>query len=268
MANNNPRTPNRPGQRSAQTPNRKIFYTVLAAIVLAGAGTIIYLKQNQDSVAPQSNPTLDAMRQNYANAGPPQPYVLGDSTAKVTIEEFADFECPSCGRFATITEPDVRKTFVLSGKVLYKYYDFPLPMHKNTQAASMAAACANEQGKFWEMHDALFGGQDQWGLSADETGTEVTDDPKPIFAGYARTIGLNTTQWEQCFDSKKYQGRVDANAAEALRRNVESTPTFYVNGHKAEGAMSFDEMKKLVDAAAQDDAPSAADSAMNNIIKH
>jgi len=266
MANNNPRTPNRPAT-SSPAPARKAFYTILVAIVLIGAGTIIYLKNNQNKPATeQSNPTLDAMRRNYANAGPPQPYVLGDTTAPVVIEEFADFECPSCGRYATITEPDVRKQLIETKRALYKYYDFPLPMHKNTQAASMAAACANEQGKFWEMHDQLFGGQDQWGLGPDEG--EVTNEPKPIFAGYAKTIGLDMTKWEQCFDSKKYQGRIDANAAEALRRNVEQTPTFFINGTKVAGAMPFDDMQKLVAAATKKGPMSAADSALSNIVKH
>jgi protein-disulfide isomerase len=265
MANNNPRTPkNRPAPKGA--PNRNIFYAALIAIALIGAGTIVYLKQNQHSAAAVSNPTLDALRQNYANAGPPKPYVIGDSNAKVIIEEFADYECPSCGRYATITEPDVRKRLVESGRALYKYYDFPLPMHKNSRAASLSAACADEQGKFWEMHDALFAGQDQWGLGMDES--EVTDNPKPIFMKFAQTIGINTAQWEQCFDSKKYASRIDGNAAEALRRNVEQTPTFYVNGAKTSGALSYDELQKLVETAEKAGPMSAADSALGNIIKH
>ena len=240
-----------------------MFYGILIAIVVIGIGTILYFKQSPP--VPQSHPAYDALRHNYANAGPPQPHTLGNPKAPVVIEEFADFECPSCGRFATITEPDVRKRIVEAGLAYYKYYDFPLPMHKNTQAASMAAACAEEQGKFWEMHDQLFTGQDQWGLGPNES--EMTDNPKPVFLGFAKAIGLNTDQWEQCFDSKKYQSRIDANAGEAVRRNVEETPTFYVNGTRKSGPLSYDDMKKLVDAGAKQGPPTAADSAMNNIVK-
>lgn len=259
MAKNNSR-----GVPPSASPNRALFFGVLIAIAVIGVGTLLYLNKSSATTA-EANAAYAALQRQYATAGPPQPHTLGDSSAPVTIEEFADFECPSCGRFATITEPDVRKQLIETGKVYYKYYDFPLPMHKNSPAASMAAACADEQGKFWPMHDALFGGQDQWGLAGE---SQVTDDPKPVFLGYAKQIGLDVTQWEQCFDSKKEQGRINGNAGEALRRNVNETPTFYVNGTKQSGAVTYDEMLKLVTAAAKRGPMSAADSAVNNVVKH
>ena len=268
MANNNPPKSSRPGQTPSQGPssNRAIFFGALIAIVVIGGGAILYLTKNPPSQQ-QNQEAYDQLRQQYAKAGPPDPYTLGNPKASVVVEEFADFECPSCGRYATITEPDVRKSLVNTGTIYYKYYDFPLPMHKNSQDASMAAACANEQGKFWEMHDQLFASQDQWGLSPTETG-EVTDNPKPVFLGLAKSIGLNMAQWEQCYDAKKYQSRINANAAEAVRRNVDATPTFYINGMKSSGGMSYDQMKHLVDSVAKAGTAAASDSAMNNIVKH
>jgi protein-disulfide isomerase len=249
MANNNPSRNARTG--AAASGGRSAFYSVLIAIAVIGAGVILYLMKNPAASegSAQANAQYEALRANMANAGPPQPHVLGDSTAPVVIEEFADFECPSCGRFATITEPDVRKNLVDTHRVFYKYYDFPLPMHKNTQAASQAAACADEQGKFWPMHDQLFAGQDAWGLNPDGA-TQVTDNPKPIFMGYAKAIGLDVSQWEQCYDSKKYQSRIDANTAEGFRREVNETPTFYINGKKFAGSMPFDVVEREVAAAA------------------
>ena len=120
------------------------------------------------------------------------------------ILEFADFECPGCGNFATVTEPDVRKRIIEAGLANFTFYDFPLPMHKNSQAAHNAAACAADQNKFWEMHDRLFGTQDQWN-------TQATDNPKPFFEKYASDIGLDTKAWESCFDDRKHQGRILAN---------------------------------------------------------
>lgn len=253
MANNNPPRAARRGSTGAAARSnggRTGFYAVLIAIAVIGVGAILYFMKNP--AASGGGSTADAqyaaLKASYAKAGPPQPYVLGNASAPVTIEEFADFECPQCGRYATITEPDVQKRIIEPGLALYKYYDFPLPMHKNTQAASNAAACADEQGKFWPMHDALFAGQDAWGLGPNEA--EVTYNPKPIFLGYAKTIGLNTDQWEKCFDAHKYQSRINANAAEALKRNVNATPTFFVNGKMVTGATSYDNLKKLVDEAA------------------
>jgi protein-disulfide isomerase len=175
------------------------------------------------------------------NAGPPQGYSLGNATAPVKIVEFGDFECPQCGRFATLTEPDLRKRLIETGEVFFTYYDFPLQMHKNTRAASNAAACADEQGKFWQMHDKLFDSQDQWN-------GEATDNPGEVFAKYAGELGLNPQQWQSCFDSRKYQKRINANEAEALRRNVNATPSFIIGNKLYPGALAYDELRAIVDS--------------------
>lgn len=246
MANNKPPR----NARSAATKprsQRSVFIGVLVAIAVVGGATILYLMKNPQSSdnGAAAQAAYAALQANYAKAGPPKPYVMGNPQAPVVIEEFADFECPVCGSYATVTEPDVRKEIINAGLAYYKYYDFPLPMHHNTQSASNAAACADEQGKFWEMHDQLYGGQDAWGLNPDGA-TQVTDNPKSIFAGYAKTIGLNAAQFEQCYDSKKFQSRVDANAAEGFRRNVNQTPTFFINGKMMPGSLPFDVIKRAV----------------------
>lgn len=251
MANNKPP---RNAKSAAAKPSsqRSVFIGVLIAIVVVGGAAIAYLMKNpsaSEGGGATAQAAYDSLQANYRNAGPPKPYVMGNPNAPVVIEEFADFECPVCGNYATVTEPDVRKQIIDAGLAYYKYYDFPLPMHHNTQFASNAAACADEQGKFWQMHDQLYAGQDAWGLNPDGA-TQVTDDPKSIYVGYASKIGLNTDQFEKCYDSRKYQSRVDANAAEGFKRGVNQTPTFFINGTKMPGALPYDVIKSAVDAAA------------------
>ena len=262
MANNNPPR-NAKSAAAKPSSNRGAFYGILVVIVIAGIAAILYLKSSPPAgeSGAEAQAAYEAMQRDYAKAGPPKPYVMGDSTAPVVIEEFADFECPVCGSYATVTEPDVRKNIINTGLAYYKYYDFPLPMHHNTQSASNAAACADEQGKFWAMHDQLFAGQDAWGLNPDGA-TQVTDNPKTVFMGYAKNVGLNTTQFEQCYDTKKDQARVNANAAEGFRRNVNQTPTFFINGKMFAGSLPYDAIKKAVDeataeAAAKKSAPAS-----------
>ncbi|HEX7121313.1 MAG TPA: DsbA family protein [Gemmatimonadaceae bacterium] len=169
-------------------------------------------------------------------------YLLGDSAAPVQILEFADFECPACMSFATLTEPDVRRNLVATGKVSFRFLDFPLSMHLNSWDASMAAACANEQGKFWEMHDLIFANQDRWSSMA-------TRRPKGIFANLAESLGLNMGQWNECYDSKKYLNQIAANQREGERRGVRSTPTFVIGSRMIALALSWDSFKMYVDSA-------------------
>lgn len=225
------------------------FYLILAAIAAAGVGGLAFvaLRPTDQEVTPPA-----ALPADLESLGPPQPYRMGSPDAPVEILEFADYECPSCARFASITEPDVRSRIIETGRASLAYFDMPLPQHLHSYPASHAAACADEQGRFWEMHDQLYAEQDRWS-------TGVTRNPRGLFREIARALGLNVGEWEQCYDSRRHQRRIDANAAEAVRRGVNSTPTFIINGKPFRGAMGFDDINAAVRAA--EAAPQGADSA-------
>ena len=226
--------------REARASNRpKAFYWLLGIIVLVGVAALGYVASR-----PKSGPTEMLQGPDTANAGPPQGYLMGKVDAPVKIMEFADFECPGCASFATVTEPDIRKRIIEPGLASITYFDFPLNQHRNTLGASNAAACADEQGKFWPMHDRLFSVQDEWN-------GEATDVPKPFFKRYATEIGLDVAKWETCYDARKYQKRISANLADGLRRGVNSTPTFVIGNRIYAGGRSYDEMKALVDSLAK-----------------
>ena len=214
----------------------KAFFWVLGAIAIVGIAALGYV-----ATKPKAAPVDAQNIADTSNAGPPQGYLLGKVDAPVKIVEFADFECPACAGFATITEPDVRSRIIDAGLANLTYYDFPLTQHRNTLAASNAAACADEQGKFWPMHDRLFSAQDEWNM-------EATDSPKAFFKRYAGEVGLDVAKWETCFDARKYQKRISANLAEGLRRGVGSTPSFIIGNKLYRGMGSYDEMKKIVDS--------------------
>ena len=216
---------------SSKTP----FYAAIGVVALFGVGALAYVASRPKNVATTVDPAKIV-------PGEPQGYLLGKPDAPVQVIEFADFECPACGQFATLAEPDIRKRLVDAGTISYRFYDYPLPMHKNTWAASNAAACADEQGKFWEMHDQLFNAQDQWNGQA-------TSRPKGKFMEYAKALGLNVDQWEACFDARKYQARIKANEQMATKRGASQTPTFVIGDKMIGGAISFDRFKALVDSA-------------------
>jgi protein-disulfide isomerase len=217
---------------SAQTAR---FVAVIAVLALAGAALITVLVLNKPGAkAVAADDGLPA-----ANA---QPYVIGIPNAPVQVLEFADFECPTCGYFATVTEPDVRSRLINTGQIAIRYYDFLIPAHKNTWAASLAAACANDQGKFVEMHDRLFIGQPEWN-------TQATSTPKVAFTKYAAAIGLDVAKWDACFEKRDHIETIKGNMAEGLRRGVNGTPTFFIGGKSISGSPPYDAFKRLVDEA-------------------
>jgi protein-disulfide isomerase len=129
-------------------------------------------------------------------------------------------------------------------RIRFVYRHYPLPNHPNARPAAEAAQCANEQGKFWPMHDRLFQAQTEWN-------GEATDVPKPFFKRYAQELGLDVGKWESCFDARKYQKRISANLAEGLRRGVNSTPSFVIGRKLYAGMRSYDDMKAIVDSVAK-----------------
>jgi protein-disulfide isomerase len=221
--------------RKSKAKSKTPFYAAIAVIAVAGIGALAYVASRPKNVAT----TVDAPA---IAAGEAQGYLLGKVDAPVQVIEFADFECPACGQFATLAEPDIRKRLIEPGTISYRFYDYPLPMHKNTWAASNAAACADEQGKFWEMHDQLFNAQDQWNGQA-------TSRPKSKFLEYAKALGMDANKWEACFDAKKYEPRIKAKEQMATKRGASQTPTFVIGNKMVGGAISYDHFKALVDSA-------------------
>jgi protein-disulfide isomerase len=216
----------------------------LLVLVLAGAGLLAYLATRH--AAPKALTVDDKLPPGAAKG-----YVLGRPDAPVHILEFADFECPACANYTVVTEPDVRKRIIDSGLANVTYYDFPLPQHKNTLVASEAAACANDQGKFWEMHDRLFQGQPDWN-------GEATSNPEKVMRGFAKDVGLDADKWQQCMDQGTHMREIQANKAEGERRHVAETPTFVIGNRMVPGAITFDEIHAYVDSARTGAATTAA----------
>ena len=210
------------------------FWIVVGIVVVVGMGALSWVATRPKSAATTTlDPSLPAMKA--------QGYVLGSATAPVEITEFADFECPSCGQYSTLTEPDVRTRLVNTGKARVRFLDFPLSMHKNTWAASLAASCANDQGKFWEMHDQIFATQDRWN-------GEAMSNPRKVLEPLAKGLGLDMAKYGACMDAETHRAQIQANEQEGERRGVNSTPSFVIGGKLYSGALPFDEINTLVAA--------------------
>jgi protein-disulfide isomerase len=141
----------------------------------------------------------------------------GNIDAPVTVVEFSDFQCPYCLRHVTETQPVLDEKYVDSGKVLWVYKHFPLNIHPQAPAAGIAAECAADQGRFWEMHEALFASVDEWSIS----------DPTPIFEELAGEVGLDADAFAACLADPEIAARVESDAAEGAQF-VQGTPTFII----------------------------------------
>lgn len=160
-------------------------------------------------------------------------HVRGDASAKVTLVEFSDFECPFCEKF-TPTVEQIMKEY--AGKVRLVYKHFPLSnIHPNAQKAAEASECASEQGKFWEYYNVLFKNQ-PGGFSIDK------------FKAWAGELKLNTTQFNACLDSSKYATKVKVDAAEGTAKGVTGTPATFINGALVSGNQPYDSFKAKIDA--------------------
>jgi len=156
--------------------------------------------------------------------------VRGVASAPVTIIEFSDYQCPFCAR-VNPTLDQVRKTYGDQVKIIFK--DFPLPNHPQAPKASEAAHCANEQGKYWEMHDHMFANQRALNV--------------PELKQYALALSLDAAKFNQCLDSGKHAPLVAANLAQGEKMGVNSTPTLYINGRALIVAQPFEAFKQIID---------------------
>ena len=156
--------------------------------------------------------------------------VKGPASAPVTVVAFSDFQCPFCSR-AVPTMKQIEDEY--KGKVRIAFKQLPLPFHDKAHLAAEAALAANEQGKFWQMHDKLFANQ------------QALD--RPSLEKYAQELGLNMAKFKAALDSGKFKDKVDAEAKEGAAVGATGTPTFFINGTQLVGAQPFDAFKTVID---------------------
>jgi protein-disulfide isomerase len=155
----------------------------------------------------------------------------GPADAPVTIVEFSDFECPFCGGlFPTLkkVEEDYKE------KVRIVYRQFPLNnLHPHAQKAAEASLCANEQNKFWQLHDAMF--TDQQNLTVEDLKSK------------AASLSLNTANFATCLDSGKFAAAIRESLAEGNKVGVDGTPALFINGRYLGGNQPYDEIAKIIE---------------------
>jgi len=209
----------------------KRFYVLLALVAVAGGGAMWYSSHRQAAPPPAAAPVV-AATDGFRG------YTLGVESAPVEVTEYSDFECPFCASFATVQMPVIREQLIAPGKLRWRYRDFPLPTHRYSRYAALAAQCGGEQGKFWEMHDQLFE-HHQW--------AQTGKNPRSLFRDFARAVGLDLDKYDACMDGQRYAGRIEASVQEGEAAGVRGTPSFYVNGRPFERSTS-DDFKALVDS--------------------
>ncbi len=215
----------------------KRFYLLLGAVAVLGAAFLFYAARTKPAEVPaQLAPVSLAAADGFRG------FTLGSDSAPVEVTEYSDFECPFCADFAAVQMPVVREQLIATGKVRWRYRDFPLPSHAYSRYAALAAQCAGEQGKFWEMHDQLFF-KHQW--------AQAGKNPAGLFRGFARTAGLDVDKYNACVDGQRYAARIQASQQEGEALGVNGTPTFFVNGRRYQGRATSDAFKAFVDSLAK-----------------
>lgn len=164
-------------------------------------------------------------------------YDKGSPDAPIVMVDFSDFGCPFCGRHALETQPALEREFVATGKVFYKYVPFVMGMFPNGDVAARAAECAAEQGKFWEMHDAIYANQSAWKRGS---------NPAADFRRLAVAAGMNTTQFDACYTEDRGGARTRRATEAAGRVGIRATPTFFIDGRAIEGALPLDQFRRLL----------------------
>ncbi len=173
--------------------------------------------------------------------------IIGNPDAPITIVEFSDFQCPFCARFHIQTLPLIMEEYIEQGKVKLVFRDFPIQsIHPNAVPASFAAECANDQGKFKEMHDVLFEKQNEW------------SNLRPVelisrFNQYALEMQLDQELFDSCITSEKHLEEIGNDLEDGRDYGVSGTPGFFVGNDQIgyvelKGAQPFESFKKIIDA--------------------
>ena len=201
------------------------------------------VKSNTNSAnkKPNNDPAAALALYRSAPAGAQPANMLGAPSATVTVEEFADFQCPTC---ATVHTKMKEINSLYAGRIKFIYRNYPLTqMHKNAYEAASAAEAAGLQGKFWAMQDQLFTNQKTWSNSA---------EARKLFEEYANKIGLDVAKWQTDMTSLPIKTRIDADMNRGAALQITGTPSVFINGIQlAVEQMEVNTMRQIIDAEMQ-----------------
>jgi protein-disulfide isomerase len=221
---------------AAHQAGMKRFYAVFGAVAMIGLGALAYLTTRPQTVSIPANVTIQPSDTSGFRG-----YLKGSPDAPVEITEFADYQCPFCQTFATLQMPTIEERLIKTGRLRWRYRDFPLQQHPFSRLAAHSAACADEQGKYWEQHNRIYEGQAEWAAAR---------DAGPVFRRYAQADGLDLGRYDACMKAGKYAGRIQASLDEGIQAGVNSTPTLLVGNRLYRGRFDSDAITKLVDSLA------------------
>ena len=227
-----------------------VFATCLAVLPLAAQKAndkAPLTRQQGDEILQELRQIRQLLEKQAKPAAPPQEEaptrakiadlsgvaMLGSSIAPLTIVEYTDYQCPYCQRFHVTAFAELKKAYIDTGKARFFSKDMPLDFHPNAMRAAMAARCAGEQGKFWELRNTM--GANPNSLDMDH------------IVNFAADLKIDTAALRVCIDSGKYKERVQNDVLEAMRIGASGTPTFIVgrsvgngvDGELVVGAMPF-----------------------------
>lgn len=205
----------------------KRFVIILAVLVFGLVGFLIVKDKGN-----KSNPG------NTSNTQPSE-HKVGAGKKGVTLVEYGDFQCPSCGTFFPIVEQVKAK---YGDDITFQFRNFPLTqIHQNAMTAHRAAEASAKQNKFWEMYTILYSRQQIWSNS--KNATQNMED-------YASEIGINVEQFKTDFQSTEVNSIINADIAEGNKLGVNSTPSFFLNGKKVDDIEpTVESFSKVIDEA-------------------
>ncbi|HEX3721477.1 MAG TPA: thioredoxin domain-containing protein [Nitrolancea sp.] len=218
--------------RATKRKKQVTVFGVAAVAIVIALGLILVPRLgggNTSAITVAPDPTA-----NLTNNGA----TLGNANAPVKVVEWANYQCPYCDAFWTSSETTFIQQYISTGKVHFQYNDLTFGWQESIDA-SEAATCAGNQGKFWQYHDTLFKNQkaeNSGGFSRSRLKTMASD------------MGLDMTKFNQCFDGHQTADAVQASDNAAAKQNINSTPTFFVNGQQV-NYTGYGSVKAAIDAA-------------------
>jgi protein-disulfide isomerase len=222
---------------------RSLPFVIIAAVAVltVGAGAILYRAKQR----PIAGGPAGAGGPSTSEVGGEPLHVRGQPGAPVTLEEFGDFQCPSCATTAGVIGK-LEQEYGPRLRVVWR--NFPLAMHAYALEAALAAEAAGLQGRFWEMHDLLYKNQAVW-----SKGSNV----RAFFNMYARSLGLDVERFAKDSASEGVKARVISDGEHGVLRGVKNTPTLFINGREVRAVFSPERLHEAIDAALAETTPKA-----------